>query len=580
MLRHLCFILLFLCSLKAGAVSVPDSVMFKSYAGQYHYRHRLLAEIAGETTLEQKIAALDEMIAYSEEKDDVQLAYGLKISRAGVIIQSGHKDEQKVEAQLLSIISQLEKNKMPELKAEAQYWLSEFYWRKKRYPEALEYSTYAYKTYNKWDVKRFPPKPIILREFGGQYFFFEDYATATYYNKAAYEADTTVKTDYIFTLLNTLALCYLRRDKLDSANFYMKKGYELAVKQNDKVWVAIISGNLGALNNKMGRYEEALYWFDNEVKNFGDRRSMNVANTYAGLAEIYIARKEKEKALKYANMAYEILQTHEDYPRKHNMTGAIYMGLAKAHAANGNMDLAYRFLDSARIAKDSVVKEKNANILAGASHKVVANERLAEQEKFEREAKNYRALRNILIAGIILVVIIAILLYNRQRLKHTFTQKQLEAEKKHVESELDIATKQLDNLVGSISEKNELIERFTAELDRLREHLSDEKLFKADEALLHLQQSTVIADEEWEHFVQMFEKVNTGFLKRLDSKVRGLSPIETKFIMLSKMKLSTKEVASALGISADAVRLNRKRLYAKLGLAEGEHSLQALIDSI
>jgi tetratricopeptide (TPR) repeat protein len=393
-------------------------------------------------------------------------------------------------------------------------------------------------------------------------------------------AKPDVQDGYVFTMLNTLSLCYLNSDKLDSAEYYLKKVYALAAKKDDTLWKGIISGNMGMLCFKYKKYDEALRWFQQEIESFKGKPSMNVANTYAIQAEIYIAKNEKEKALQLALAAYDILRQMGDYKTRYDANGIIYSGLSKAHAAIGDMDKAYRFLDSATVAREIVGKKQNAHILAGITYKISANERLVEQQQYDRNVRNNAILKYILIGALVLLVIITILLINRQKLKYSFSQKQLEAEKQHIESELDIATQQLNTLVGSISDKNELIERFTKELDQLREHLSDERLNKADEALTHLQKATIITDEEWAQFAQTFDKVHKGFLKRLNDKVRGLSPIETKFMMLSKMKLSTNEVAAALGISQESVRLNRKRLYTKLNLTEGEQSLQTLIDSI
>ncbi len=573
------FLVVILSCLQASAVSYPDSLLFKDYGEQYIYRFKFREATFGKDSAI-AIEELSKIREWAQRKDDPLLTYGYRILTTEYYLIRTNADTGVYLKQLKDLIVELDRQNLKNLKAEAIFTLASFYWNKSKYSQAFEHDINAYKIYKDFKTEDFPGKPKFLFEFANHYYHFGDLVSAKGYFLKAYKENWYRDTSLLLSNLNSLALSYMNTGNTDSAEYYMKEGYAIASAVEGSIWTGIISGNLGHLYFILGDYDRAQPWFQNEMEAFGDKPSMNVANTLAVLTSIYIHKGEKEKALEYALQAYSILQNNENYTKRYGMCRMIYMGLARGYAANGDMDKAYKFLDSAMVAKDSVEKKVNANILAGIQHALSAQERVVEQEQFERDARNNEMLRNILIASIVLIVIIAGLLINRQRMKHAFSRKQLEAEKQYIESELETATKQMNSLVGSISEKNDLIETFTAELDRLREYLSADNLDKADATLSELQKTTIITEAEWEHFAEMFEKVNSGFLKRLNSKVRGLSPIETKFIMLSKLKLSTKEVASALGISPDSVRLNRKRLYAKLGLTEGEHSLQSLIESI
>jgi tetratricopeptide (TPR) repeat protein len=573
-------LLIILTCFQVSASSYPDSVLFKDYAYQFKFRENYTHKVMHDKAPADIIAGLSNMEKWAKDKDDVPLYYALMITRNRIIIEREMPDTLIAVKALNDMLPLLENDRQYELKAEVFNWIATYYWLRKKYPQAFENSIYAYNIYSKYTPRQFPDKSDCLLRFGGKYFHFKDYSTSAYYILQGYNANPDAEEGNIFTLLNTLSLCYLRSDKLDSAEYFLKKGYALAEKTKQTIWVGIISGNLGMLYFKRNRYDEAMRCFDKEIESCKGKALINISNTLAVKAEIYVAWGDKEQALKHILQSYDILKGEDDYTKRYDINREIYIRLSRIYAALGNMELAYKFLDSATVAKDTTDKRTNALILSGIQHKISANDRLMAQERFERDAQNNRIIRYILIGGIFLLLITTVLLINRQRLKYSFSQKQLEAEKMHVESELEIASKQLTTLVSSISDKNELIEKFTFELDRLRDHLSGDKLSKADETLSQLQKTTVITDEEWDHFLKTFEKVHKGFAQRLAQKIKGLSPIETKFLVLSKLKLSTKEVAAALGISPDSVRLNRKRLYAKLGLTEGEHSLQNLIDSI
>ena len=85
----------------------------------------------------------------------------------------------------------------------------------------------------------------------------------------------------------------------------------------------------------------------------------------------------------------------------------------------------------------------------------------------------------------------------------------------------------------------------------------------------------MLTDDDWKNFVRLFDTVHEGFLNRLKEKLPGLSPAETRFVALSKLRLNNKEMAAMLGVSTDAIRQTRSRLKRKLNLID-----EALEDSL
>ena len=94
-----------------------------------------------------------------------------------------------------------------------------------------------------------------------------------------------------------------------------------------------------------------------------------------------------------------------------------------------------------------------------------------------------------------------------------------------------------------------------------------------------MQQSTILTDEEWEKFRDIFEKVHGGYLKRLKDKLPGLSPAETRYMALAKLQLSSREMAATLGVSKQAIHVTSHRLRKKLHMPE-DGSLEELVNSI
>ncbi|MCW3122528.1 MAG: hypothetical protein JWQ38_2020, partial [Flavipsychrobacter sp.] len=141
------------------------------------------------------------------------------------------------------------------------------------------------------------------------------------------------------------------------------------------------------------------------------------------------------------------------------------------------------------------------------------------------------------------------------------------------------ALAQLTVFTESISEKNELIEKFATELSRTQQH-ADLETTQMNETLVQLQKATILTDEQWRSFQQLFEVAHKGFMERLNKKIPALSPIDKRFMLLSRLKLSKREMAAILGISQEAVVQNRQRLTHKLDIHNTNTGLEEFAATI
>jgi len=205
-------------------------------------------------------------------------------------------------------------------------------------------------------------------------------------------------------------------------------------------------------------------------------------------------------------------------------------------------------------------------------HKMDADKYLQDAMSLEREKRISTWVRNGAIAGGIMMILIAVLFINRQKLK-------VAQQHRLAQAELEDATRQLSGFTRLVSDKNELIETFAAELRRIKaQHDIDNT--QEMELLSRLQQSTILNEGQWQDFQHLFTSAHKDFLKRLAKKIPGLSPVEMKFVLLSKLRLSAKEMSGILGISTEAVKLNIQRLGDKLNLGAGDNRLEDFVATI
>lgn|GEM_PF-1338212 len=200
----------------------------------------------------------------------------------------------------------------------------------------------------------------------------------------------------------------------------------------------------------------------------------------------------------------------------------------------------------------------------------------------DKEIDQRKTERNGTIAVLALVGLSGILLVNRQNIR----RKKLKAEKELADSNLALADsklkkaqERLDSFTQNLREKNQLIENFSAEIERLQALPCSNELPDTKENLVKLQNSIILTEEQWDNFKDTFEEVHSGFLYRLREKMPDLTPAETRFMALTKLRLTNKEMAGMLGVGDAAVRNYKYRLLKKLDLPS-ESDINEVVDSI
>jgi DNA-directed RNA polymerase specialized sigma24 family protein len=425
------------------------------------------------------------------------------------------------------------------------------------YEVAFEHHRRVYNLIKDLSPNEFPHKQNCLYQMGDEYYFFNDFEESIQYNRLALEAEPPFKLyppAIRIILLNTLGLSYQKLNRLDSADYYLRDAHALAVKENNEAWQGISSGNLGYNAFLRRQFDMAVPLLEKDVTIALKYTDWGLASgSLIVLGDISLQQGNLSKAGQQLSEARQYVYRSGQYQRLQTL----YPLLSKLYAAEGNSMLATRFLDSALYVKDSVARKLNALQMLRARQKVDLEKYRGEMENMENQRKLNMLERDILIGMVLLMMCVAIYIYKEQQKKY---KRQNEA--------LETASKQLNDFARNISEKNALLEL-------LEQQHGDE----TNETLLQLRRSTILTDNDWEYFRDLFEKVHIGFLQRLKEKIPGLTPAETRFIVLSKLGLSGKEMAAMLGIGADAIRQLRSRLRKKLNPGE-ETSLEDMIAHI
>lgn len=396
-------------------------------------------------------------------------------------------------------------------------------------------------------------------------FRMQEYTQAIQYIKIGISLPGKIKNPHTPSM-NTVGLAYQGLGKYDSALYWYHQSLQSARENCDTVWEAIVSGNIGSLYFERGENDKALplLWKDYNTTIHNEKN--NAGNTLHRIALIYLRQNKTDSAMILAKKGFRIVTVQS--PVNAGFVRNAYRTVSEVFRKKGNTDSAFFYGDIYHRINDSLhqaVARNRADVVQArldfekTSHRI--NTLLDEKE-------SEKARRNFLLACIFLLLAGGWFYFRWQRQRHNMRQQALFYEKEKAESEIQNARKQLDEFTQHNIEKNELIEL-------LQQQLRQQNMVANDELL----NQSILTENDWLRFKDMFDKANPGFIPQLKSIAPDITTAEIRFAALIRLNLGNKHIASMLGIGADAVRKTKSRLRQRLQLT-AETELEDFIKAI
>ena len=430
---------------------------------------------------------------------------------------------------------------------------------------AVMYMMYSAELYDKINLAAPFGNYVIL---GEMLWRVREYEKSIKYSEKAINvlntSNSEFKDSYTMTCNNTIALAYHRMGQYDSAFVYYRKALEVENKINNLPWKGIISGNMAQIYFAQENYTAALPLFDLDY-NISKEKEIydNAANSLQWAAKTNLALGDRVIALKQVREAFGLLQK---LPSPNYLQNA-YNTASEIFKSMGNNDSAYYYAGKYTKLHDSLERTIYQSSIS------ISKLRLNEEKnrygigKLQREKEEMVQQRNFIIAGILFLAVIALLLINRQRIKVKYQQEltrqenlRIQQENLRIQQEMESATVQLKMFTENIIEKTNLVEK-------LEQQLNIKTMSKEEQQLIsQLSQQTILTEEDWNKFKFLFEKIFPLFFQRLKNAATDITVAEQRMAALTRLQLTTRQMASMLGISVDSVHKTRQRLRKRFNL--------------
>jgi DNA-binding CsgD family transcriptional regulator/tetratricopeptide (TPR) repeat protein len=406
------------------------------------------------------------------------------------------------------------------------------------------------------------------------YDFFDYDKAIRYAEKLMPVHSNKVTNNHIFNAA-LLGMSYLYQDRGTEARavFQWAMDHLPRVFQNPKNlkligWTGIFTGNIGLTYYAEGKYDKAIPYLEQGLQiTTATKYWNNVPRFGAKLALIYLARKDFAKAREYAR--YSIGAAWKMKPEAYPVARFVaepYQIMSEYHQVVGQPQLALAYADSAQWAESAWKEQLDVALKQQAEFAIQITRHASSEALFQKEKENQILLRNFLLVLLALGGLMACLLYARRQLRKQQLQQQLEAGKQLAELELSHAQAQLRLMRQNALVNSQLLSTYDDTSGELVEISSPRH--PESGLIREIQQQVILTDDDWTRFVQLFEKVYPGFFARLSFKLPDLTPAEVRFLALSRLGCSNREMAAMLGVGPGAIRQYRMRLRRKLHLPE------------
>jgi hypothetical protein len=400
-----------------------------------------------------------------------------------------------------------------------------------------------------------------------------EYNSSIKYARKAADAWRNSRTSdktYIVSCINTMALGYHRQNEYDSALLYYNQALALAKEAGSSVWVGIVTGNMAQIYYAQKKYDTAYPVFINDYKTSKDSGYYdNAANSLQWAARTSLALGNKAAALKEVREAFELLRLWHDPSYLRNT----YSTATQIFKEMGNYDSAFYYNNLYSSLNDSLEK------VVSRSSTDIAKARLNDEaskysiQTLNREKKAQLVLRNMIIAGIVLLFLSVLLIFNRRSLKTKMKMEKMEQEKLLMEREAASAKDQLRMFTENVIEKTNLIEKL--EMQAKGKEVTSEQ----HSIMSELAEKTILTEQDWYKFKSLFEKIYPGFFINLKDRFPDITVAEQRMAALTRLHLTTRQIASMLGISLDSVHKSRQRLRQRFQVGP-ETNLEELVANL
>jgi len=410
-------------------------------------------------------------------------------------------------------------------------------------------------------------------------------------------------------VLNNIASIFTMRKQYDTALQYFYRTKDILIKLNRINDLGLIYLNISHIHFETGSRDSAIFYINKAAGYYEKGENLNgLANVLSEKARIFNANGDAQNALKHLLHSLELRKKAGNLRAEQQTLFDLYETYSNLND-HKNALISYKNYIQIR---DSIINTDTRLKISELELKYNMQKKDNEITLLTKDArlkKNFTVFLIIIIASLLTISILlyyffrtkskllnqnTIIYENKHRLNELEIQKhktektllgtevvkqqeinaiQTEAYRK----ELEHTKRELTTTAMHVLNKNKILAQIQISLEHIVSNPADNPAWKA-EKIKHDIDKNMNLDSEWEQFKLHFDKVNVGFLRRLQDEFPELNKNDLKVCAYLRINLGTKEIAQMLNISNDGVNKRLYRLRKKINLPERESISKYILD--
>ncbi|MBT31934.1 MAG: hypothetical protein CMO01_19930 [Thalassobius sp.] len=397
----------------------------------------------------------------------------------------------------------------------------------------------------------------------------------------------------IAEVFGSIGHLFEKKQQYDSALYYQNESLKLYQQLQDSAGIAHIYENIGSVYEDQEKFGEAHnYFFQAYLLNKQMNNRYELLNNLNNLGDTFRKTGRYAEALEYTQQALDLATDLDEQ----NQISSAYRDLGKAYHEMGNDSQAYFYLNKGRELYEKIYTEEATQQIALLQTLFEIEKKNNEIELLERGKQLDNLIRLIIFVVGLLLLVLAISIISRQRLKIRNDKQLLDERDKSYQAEKNLMKVELDNkklseerLQDELKGKSKELTTHTLHIitkNQILEELKDDILaILNDESRGHRKELKKLVkkidlnfqkDNDWDDFRQIFEKVHESFFDNLLNQFPDLTSKEKRLAALIKLNMNSQDIATIMAISSDSLRIARYRLRKKLQIPK-EEKLEAFI---
>lgn len=353
-------------------------------------------------------------------------------------------------------------------------------------------------------------------------------------------------------IFNNLSHAHKGLNQLDSAFFYAQKGLKIATDIDDTRGKILAKINLAHIYFAQQQYNEAIEQGEEALILSKQNNSLKpIKDINEVLFKCYLALNNYKKAIESQTLLIQAKDSLFNIERNKQL-----------------VEIETRYETQK---KDQEITLKSNQIA------------LLKKEQQHEKLLKYTFITLLFLGGLLIMYLRLMVRKNKQLVEqkqrlheaeNKLTNAQLKEKRLLAESlkkELEIKQQQLTSKALHIIQKNEILEKVKESIQSLKK----DSQVNVNQ-LVRLVDSGIQVDQDWGNFFALFLDVHHGFFEKLKNISSELSDTELRLCALIKLKFTSKEIASILGITHGSTSVARHRIRKKLAI----HSEVKLADFI